>query len=61
MRGICVIDVQPTHLQQLRDVIISIWTKTSEECFQQAVLKANEGPTSDKQVAGKCKFIDITK
>ncbi len=27
-------DVQPTNLQQLRDAIMSIWTKISEECFQ---------------------------
>ncbi len=45
-------DVQPTNLQQLRDAIISIWTKISEECFQhlvesriKAVLKAKAGPT----------------
>ncbi len=30
-------DVQPTNLQQLCDVIISIWTKISEECFQHLV------------------------
>ncbi len=30
-------DVQPTNLQQLRDAIISIWTKISEECFQNLV------------------------
>ncbi len=48
-------DVQPTNLQQLRDTIMSIWTKISEECFQHLVesmprrikagLKANGGPT----------------
>ncbi len=48
-------DVQPTNLQQLRDAIMSIWTKISEECFQhlvesmpqrmKAVLKAKVGPT----------------
>ncbi len=48
-------DVQPTSLQQLRDAIIPIWTKISEECFQhlvesrpqrqKAVLKAKVGPT----------------
>ncbi len=32
-RKICIIDVQPTNLQQLRDAIMSIWTKISEECF----------------------------
>ncbi len=25
------------HLQQLRDAIMSIWTKISEECFQHLV------------------------
>ncbi len=29
--------VQPTNLQQLRDAIMSIWTKISEECFQHLV------------------------
>ncbi len=48
-------DVQPTNLQQLRDNIISIWTKISEECVQhlvksmlrriKAVLKTKGGPT----------------
>ncbi len=48
-------DVQPTNLQQLREAIMSIWTKISEECFQhlvesmpqriKAVLKANGGPS----------------
>ncbi len=50
-----IMDVQPTNLKQLRDTIMSIWTKTSEECFQhlvesmawwiKAVLKAKGGPT----------------
>ncbi len=54
-REIHIMDVQPTNLQQLRDAILSIWTKISEECFQhlvesmprriKAVLKANGGPT----------------
>jgi len=30
-------DVQPTNLQKLRDAIMSIWTKISEECFQHLV------------------------
>ncbi len=30
-------DVQPTNLQQLRDAIMSIWTKISEEYFQHLV------------------------
>ncbi len=30
-------DVQTTNLQQLRDAIMSIWTKISEECFQHLV------------------------
>ncbi len=32
-REIRIMDVQPTNLQQLRDAIMSIWTKISEECF----------------------------
>ncbi len=32
-REIHIMDVQPTNLQQLRDAIMSIWTKISEECF----------------------------
>ncbi len=48
-------DVQPTNLQQLRDAIMSIWTKISEECSQhlvesmprriKALLKAKGGTT----------------
>ncbi len=48
-------DVQPTNLQQLCDVIMPIWTKISDECFQhlfesmpqriKVVLKAKVGPT----------------
>ncbi len=54
-REICIVDVQPTNLQQLRDAIMSIWTKISEDSFQHlvesmprrinAVLKAKGGPT----------------
>ncbi len=56
-REIHIMDVQPTlsNLQQLRNAIMSIWTKISEECFQhlvesmprriKAVLKAKGGPT----------------
>ncbi len=54
-REIHIMDVQPTNLQQLRDAIMSIWTKISEECFQhlvesmtrriKTVLKAKAGPT----------------
>ncbi len=33
-REIRIMDVQPTILQQLRDAIMSIWTKISEEYFQ---------------------------
>ncbi len=53
-QDIHIMDVQPTNLQQLRDAIMSIWTKISEECFQhlvesmprrmKAVLKAKGGP-----------------
>lgn len=31
---ILIMDVHPINLQQLRDTIMSIWTKVSEECFQ---------------------------
>ncbi len=51
----CIMDVQLTNLQQLRDSIMSKWTKISEECFQhlvesmpqrvKAALKAKWGPT----------------
>ncbi len=54
-REICIMDVQPTNLHQLRDAIRSIWTKISEECFLhlvesmpwriKAVLKAKGGST----------------
>ncbi|KAK0148824.1 Transposable element Tcb2 transposase [Merluccius polli] len=65
-REIRIMDVQPTNLQQLRDAIMSIWTKLSEECFQylvesvprriKAVLKAKGGPTRILifQLNGKC-------
>ncbi len=53
-REIPIMDVHPTNLQQLRDAIMSIWTKISEECFKhlvesmpriiKAVLKAKGGP-----------------
>ncbi len=36
-REIHIMDVQPINLQQLRDAIMSIWTKISEECFQHLV------------------------
>ncbi len=36
-REIRIMDVQPTNLQQLRDAILSTWTKISEECFQHLV------------------------
>ncbi len=32
-----IIDVQLKNLQELRDAIMSIWTKISEECFQHLV------------------------
>ncbi len=54
-REIRIMDVQPANLQQLRDPIMSMWIKISEECFQhlvesmprriKAVLKAKVGPT----------------
>ncbi len=59
-RDICIMDVQLTNLLQLRDDIMSIWTKISEECFQhivesmprrmKAVLKAKGGPTHTSKV-----------
>ncbi len=36
-REIRIMDVQQTKKQQLRDAIMSIWTKISEECFQHLV------------------------
>ncbi len=36
-REIRIMDVQQTNLQELRDAIMSIWTKISEECFQHLV------------------------
>ncbi len=32
-----IMDVQPTNLLQLRDAIMSIWIRISEECFQHLV------------------------
>ncbi len=58
-REIRIMYVQPKNLQQLRDAIMSIWTKISEECFQhlvesmprriRAVLKKKGGPTRNWQ------------
>ncbi len=71
-REIRIMDVQPTNLQQLRDAIMSIWTKSSEECFQhlvestprriKEVLKTKVGPTRYQQgvhnkVASECILI----
>ncbi len=36
-REILIMDVQLTNLQKLRDAIMSIWTKISEEYFQHLV------------------------
>ncbi len=36
-REIHIMDMQLTNLQQLRDAIMPIWTKISEECFQHLV------------------------
>ncbi len=54
-REIHIMDMQPIHLQQLHDAIMSIWNKISEECLQhlvesipwriKAVLNAKWGPT----------------
>ncbi len=58
-REIHIMDVQTTNLQELSDDM-SLWTKTSEECFQhlvesmtwriKAVLKEKGGPTQYQQV-----------
>ncbi len=68
-REIRIMDVQPTNLQQLRDAIMSKWTKISEKCFQhldesmprriKAVLKVKGGPTRywqrvPNKVASEC-------
>lgn len=37
VQEIHIMDVQPTNVQQLCDAVMSIWTKTSEEYFQQLV------------------------
>ncbi len=65
-------DVQQLNLQQLCNAIMSIWTKISEECFQdlvesmpwriKAILKAKVGPTQYQQgvpnkVASECIYI----
>ncbi len=59
-REILIMDVQPTNLQQLRDAVMSIWTKISEECFKhlvesmprkiKAVPGAKEGPLGTSKV-----------
>ncbi len=36
-REIGIMDVQPTNLQQLCDAVMSVWSRTSEECFQHLV------------------------
>lgn len=65
---ICVIDAQLTNVQQLCDTLESIWTKMSDDCFQdldesvprriKAVMQAKGGPTHNEkgvpnQVAGE--------
>jgi len=35
-----IMDVQPTNLHQLCDSVMSIWTKISEECFQQHLVES---------------------
>lgn len=52
---ICIMDEKPANLQQLREAIMSIWTKVSEECFEhlldsvpwrsKSFLKAKKDPT----------------
>ncbi len=58
--SIRIMDLQPTNLQQLRDAIMSIWTKISKDCFQhlvasmprriKAVLKAKEVQSGTSKV-----------
>ncbi len=57
-REIRIIDVQPTNLQQLRDAIMSIWTKISEECFQHLVEStSSEGKRGSNPVTNKVYLI----
>ncbi len=73
-REIHIMDLQPTNLQQLRDAIMSTWTKISEECLQhlvesmpwriKTVLKAKGGPTRYEQgvpnkVASECMCVCV--
>ncbi len=61
-REIHVMDVQPTNLQQLRDAIMSIWTKIFEKSVQQLVesmpwrikAKGSEGKRGSKPVLARC-------
>lgn len=34
----CIVYVEPTNLQPLRNAVMSVWTKTSEECFPRILL-----------------------
>ena len=36
-RDICILNVQPTNVEQLCDAIMLIWTKIYVECFQHLV------------------------
>ncbi len=55
-REICIMDVQPTSLQQLRDAIMSTWTKISEECWSYATKNtgSSEGKTGSNPVLARC-------
>ncbi len=59
-REICIIDVQPTNLQQLCDAIMTIWTKISEECFQHLeslswrIKAISEGKRGSNPVLARC-------
>ncbi len=65
------LNVKLTNLQQLRDAIMSIWTKISEECFQhlvesmprriKAVLKAKGGPTRCKVYLKNGQWVYVTQ
>ncbi len=72
-REIHIMDVQTTNLQQLRDALMSIWTKISDECYNtlfesmpqriKAVLKAKwVQPGTSKvpnKVASECIHIRV--
>lgn len=54
--GDSITDVQPADLQQLRDAVMSIWTKTSEECFQHLVENVPPGTKAVLNAKGGLTF-----